>query len=95
MRWEGKLQTVAYAHAADEGGDSLGIEDVSDHAVCFTLIETALGAAGDDPARILATVLEEAEGLAYFGGGRTVRVLEEETKDAAHWIAQQISPGRE
>lgn len=93
--WEGERLTVAYAHAADEGGDSLWIEDVPDHAVCFALIETALGAAGDDSARILAAMLEEAESLAYFCGSRTVRVLEEEAKDAAHWIAQQISAGRE
>lgn len=58
------MLTVTNAHPAEESGESVGIEDIADHAVGFTLVEATLGATGDDAAGILAAVLEEREAFA-------------------------------
>ena len=51
--------TMADPHSADELGYGSCVEHISDHSVCLALIEAALVSAGDDTARILATVLEK------------------------------------
>ena len=50
---------MADTHSADELGYGSCVEHISDHSVCLALIEAALVSAGDDTARILATVLEK------------------------------------
>ena len=50
--------TMSDAHAAPQPRHGVHIENISDHPVGFALVESALGPAGDDPARILPAVLQ-------------------------------------
>lgn len=53
-----QLLTVADTHPSNQSADRIFIEDISDHAVGFTLIKTTLVATGDDATGILASVLQ-------------------------------------
>jgi hypothetical protein len=75
---------MTHAHPSNQGADGVRIEDVADHAVCLALVEATLGTAGDDPARILAAVLEKCEPFADVGRSMDTRVGEQEPKHAAH-----------
>lgn len=74
------------AHPAIQGGESMGVKDVSDHSVGLALIETSLGPASDDTACILTAVLEEREAFADLWRCLLSRVVEDETADAAHCV---------
>lgn len=84
MHWLSS-RTVPDAHPAVQGGQRVGVEDVSDHSVGLALVETSLGPASDDTARILTAVLEEREAFTDLWRRLLSRVVENETADAAHW----------
>ena len=51
--------TVTDAHSSDQPGDRIGIKDVTNHAVGFALVKSALGPTGDHTARILPSMLQQ------------------------------------
>jgi hypothetical protein len=75
---------MPHAHPPDQGPNGVRVEDIANHAIRLALVEAALGAAGDDAARILTAVLEEREPLADLGGSVDGRVGEQEPKHTAH-----------
>jgi hypothetical protein len=48
-----RRRTVSNTHSTDELSHSLGVEEVADHSVALALVETTLGTASNDTARVL------------------------------------------
>ena len=63
------------AHATDEPREGVGVKHIPDHAIGLALEEAALGAAGDDAARILTTMLKEGKTFADLRSGIDRRVV--------------------
>lgn len=72
-------------HSADESGDRFFIEDITNHTVRLALVEATFRPTGDDPASVLASMLEKSQSFAYFLGCIDVRVVQEKTETPAHW----------
>ena len=53
-----RMLTMPNSHSTEQRRDALGVENVSDHPISLTLIETTLGATGHYATRILTPVLQ-------------------------------------
>ena len=78
------MRTMTDTHASNEMSESALVEDVSDHAVGFALIEATLVATSHDTTCILTSVLKKRETFVYFCSTVDVWVVKQESENAAH-----------
>jgi hypothetical protein len=77
---------VANAHATDEPGYRVIVEDVPNHPIGFALEKAALRSTGDNTTCILTSVLQKRKALCNFRGNVHGWVMEEKTKSATHCL---------
>jgi hypothetical protein len=76
--------TVADPHSANQPRYRILREHVADHAVCLALIQPASRPARDDPARVLPSVLQQRQTLAYLRRRVECGVMQEKAEYPAH-----------
>jgi len=88
--------TVADPHSTNQPRYRLLREHVADHAVCLALKQPASGPTRDDPARVLPSVLQQRQTLAYLRRRIECGVMQEKTQYPAHcekglWVGREKS----
>lgn len=68
---------MSYTHPAYQSAKRVWIEHIANHPVRLALVQPTLVAASDDPACILATVLQQGQAFADFRSDVDVRVMKQ------------------
>lgn len=69
---------MANSHSAYQFPDRVLIEYISDHAIGLALIETTLRSASDDPAGILASMLQQRKTFADLWSTIDIRIVQKQ-----------------
>ena len=67
------------AHPPSQPGERVCVKHITNHPVCFALVEPALWSTGDDSAGILTPVLEQSQAFANFRRRICGRVVQQQT----------------
>jgi len=72
------------AHSPSQPGERVCVKHITNHPVCFALVEPAFGSTSDDSAGILASVLEQSQAFTNFRRRIYGWVVQQQTQDSTH-----------